>query len=88
MNVFFKFLVIIFIITLFSSCSKKEKVTILKEQNLGEQMIELYEEAYREFLDGDTLYAAEKFNEAELLIYINYCLLKLSVNHLHHFQQQ
>ena len=30
-------------------------------------MTELYEEAYREFLDGDTLFAAKKFNEAEIL---------------------
>ena len=67
MNVFYKFLVVVFIITLFNSCSKKEKVSILKEQDLGEQMIELYEEAYKEFLDGDSLYAAQKFNEAELI---------------------
>lgn len=67
MNVFYKFLVVVFIITLFNSCSKKEKVSILKEQDLGEQMIELYEEAYKEFLDGDSLFAAQKFNEAELI---------------------
>ena len=30
-------------------------------------MIELYNEAYNEFLDGDTIYAAKKFNEAELI---------------------
>ena len=30
-------------------------------------MIELYEEAYNEFLNGDTRYAANKFNEAELI---------------------
>ena len=30
-------------------------------------MIELYEEAYKEFLDGDALYSAKKFNEAELI---------------------
>ena len=30
-------------------------------------MIELYEEAYTEFLDGDALYSAKKFNEAELI---------------------
>ncbi len=67
MNVFYKFLVVVFIITLFNSCSKKEKVSILKEQDLGEQMIELYQEAYKEFLDGDSLFAAQKFNEAELI---------------------
>lgn len=30
-------------------------------------MITLYEEAYDEFLNGDVLYAAKKFNEAELI---------------------
>ena len=30
-------------------------------------MIELYNQAYEEFLNGDTLYAAKKFNEAELI---------------------
>ena len=47
--------------------SKKEKVTILQEQDLESQMIELYEEAYEEFLNGDTIFAAKKFNEAELI---------------------
>ncbi len=67
MNFFLKFIVIIFIVTLFASCSKKEKVTVLKQQDLGEQMTELYKEAYKEFIEGDSLYAAEKFNEAELI---------------------
>jgi outer membrane protein assembly factor BamD len=54
--------------TLILSCSvKKEKVTILQEQDLESQMIELYEEAYQEFLTGDTVFAAKKFNEAELI---------------------
>ena len=30
-------------------------------------MIALYNEGYEEFLDGDSLYAAKKFNEAELI---------------------
>ena len=54
--------------TLILSCSvKKEKVTILQKQDLESQMIELYEEAYEEFLKGDTIFAAKKFNEAELI---------------------
>ena len=61
MNVFYKFIAILFIFSLFISCSKKEKISVLKEQNLSEQMTELYEDAYREFLNGDTLYAAKKF---------------------------
>ena len=54
--------------TLILSCSiKKEKVTILQKQDLESQMIELYEDAYEEFLNGDTIFAAKKFNEAELI---------------------
>jgi len=54
--------------TLILSCSvKKEKVTILQKQDLESQMIELYEDAYKEFLNGDTIFAAKKFNEAELI---------------------
>ena len=66
---YIKFFFTLFLIsTLFLSCSvKKEKVTILQEQDLESQMIELYEDAYNEFLNGDTVFAAKKFNEAELI---------------------
>tara|TARA_X000001036_G_scaffold414522_1_gene429822 strand:- start:34 stop:894 length:861 start_codon:yes stop_codon:yes gene_type:complete len=67
MKLFKNFLVIILITFLLYSCSKKERVTILQEKDLNEQMIELYEEAYVEFLEGDALYSAKKFNEAELI---------------------
>jgi len=67
MKLFKNFFVIILITFLSYSCSKKERVTILQEKDLEEQMIELYEEAYAEFLDGDALYSAKKFNEAELI---------------------
>ena len=59
---------VFFIVFLLISCSvKKEKITILKDQDIESQMIELYKEAYNEFLGGDTIYAAKKFNEAELI---------------------
>jgi outer membrane protein assembly factor BamD len=67
---YIKFFLILFLAsTLVLSCStKKEKVTILQEQDLESQMIELYKEAYDEFLNnGDTIFAAKKFNEAELI---------------------
>ena len=44
-----------------------EKVTILENRDLKSQMIELYEQGYEAFLDRDTLFAAKKFNEAELI---------------------
>ena len=67
MKLFKNFSVIILITLLLYSCSKKEKITILQEKDLIDQMTELYEEAYQEFLDGDALYSAKKFNEAELI---------------------
>ena len=59
----------IFLITLLCfSCSKKniEKSTI-NEVNLESQMIEAYKEGLRELDAGDALFAAKKFNEAEIL---------------------
>ena len=68
MKFFKNFIFIIFLILFFYSCSKKdERVTILQNKDLESQMIEIYQEAYDEFLNGDTLYAAKKFNEAELI---------------------
>ena len=66
---FLKFFLILFFLSLsFLSCSKKEKVSVIQKQDLESQMIELYNEAYYEFLEnGDIIYAAKKFNEAELI---------------------
>ena len=49
------------------SCSKKEKISIIEEVNIEAQMIEAFEIGYEELINGDTIYAAKKFNEAELL---------------------
>ena len=49
------------------SCSKEEKISVIEEDDVETQMIESFEEGYQELLNGDTLYAAKKFNEAELL---------------------
>ena len=59
---------IIFLIFLVSSCSKeKEKISIIEEENLETQMIKAYNEGLKELDKGDVIYAAKKFNEAELL---------------------
>ena len=50
-----------------TSCSKEKKITIINETDINLQMISLYEEGYQELLNGDTLYAANKFREAELI---------------------
>ena len=66
MNNFFKIILIIVCVSL-SSCSQKEKVTIIKEVSLELQMVDAYKEALKAFDEQDVLYAAKKFNEAEIL---------------------
>ena len=59
---------IVFLIFLVSSCAKeKEKISIVEEESLESQMIKTYNEGLNEFDKGDIIYAAKKFNEAELL---------------------
>tara|TARA_B100001057_G_scaffold453492_1_gene498341 strand:- start:9523 stop:10353 length:831 start_codon:yes stop_codon:yes gene_type:complete len=55
------------IILILISCSKDERVSIVKEKNIETQMIEAFKEGYQELESGDVLFAAKKFNEAELL---------------------
>ena len=59
--------ILILLISTFLSCSKDEKVSLVKEKNIETQMIEAFEEGYKELENGDVLFAAKKFNEAELL---------------------
>jgi len=50
------------------SCSKEiAEETIIQEKNMELQMIEAYKEGLDELERGDALYAAKKFNEAEVL---------------------
>ena len=67
MNSFLKWIILGLIIISQISCSKKEKITILENRDLQSQMSELYMDGYEAFLDKDTLFAAKKFNEAELI---------------------
>ncbi len=63
-NLFFIFVIFAF----FISCSKKEeKVSIIKEKSLDLQVLDAYEEGMSSLEEGDVLYAAKKFNEAEIL---------------------
>ena len=66
MNKFFLF--IILCVTLVS-CSKKEefKESVIKEKSLDLQVLEAYQEGVESLESGDVLYAAKKFNEAEIL---------------------
>ena len=64
---FFKIL-LISICVLQVSCSKDEKViATIDNTNIKQQMLGLYKEGYKELQDGDALYAANKFKEAELI---------------------
>ena len=59
---------IIALILLNTSCSKeKEKISIIEEENLEMQMIKAYNDGLEQLGRGDAIYAARKFNEAELL---------------------
>ena len=61
-------LFIIILIIFANSCSKKEeKISIIKEKEINLQMIDAYKEGVKAFEGGDALFAAKKFNEAEIL---------------------
>ena len=63
-------LVYLIIVLLFlnTSCSKeKEKISIIEDESLEMQMIKAYNDGLKELDKEDVIYAAKKFNEAELL---------------------
>ena len=64
----FKYFSFIVIFLLSISCSKNiEKQSVINEKNIDAQMIEAYEEGLSSLKSGDVLFAAKKFNEAEIL---------------------
>tara|TARA_B100000963_G_scaffold206400_1_gene179753 strand:- start:289 stop:1137 length:849 start_codon:yes stop_codon:yes gene_type:complete len=64
----FKILVFLIITILLSSCSKEvSKKSIIKESSLKSQVQEAYNEGMEALESGDVLFAAKKFNEAEIL---------------------
>ena len=62
-------LIFFLLISLFVlSCSKNEiKKTVINEVNLETQVLEAYEEGVKSLKEGDALFAAKNFNEAETL---------------------
>jgi outer membrane protein assembly factor BamD len=63
-----KYFYFFLIILLCFSCSKKEiEKSTINEVNLESQMIEAYREGLKFLSEGDVLFAAKKFNEAEIL---------------------
>mgnify|MGYP006139016365 FL=1 len=61
--------VIIILLVFLTACSKdgKKNVSVIKEQDIEKQMIKAYNEGLEALESGDSLFAAKKFNEAELL---------------------
>jgi len=64
-----KVILLILFLIFFQSCSPKSEnvATKIKGDNLEQQMIEAYEEGVEALEKGDVIFAAKKFNEAELL---------------------
>ena len=63
-----KIISILVVIFLFASCTKKEiQKSIIKEKSLDMQVLEAYTEGKKSLEEGDVLFAAKKFNEAEIL---------------------
>ncbi len=60
-------ILIIFAFVLLTSCGKEEKISTIADTDIRKQMVGLYEEGYEELLKGDSIYAAKKFKEAELI---------------------
>ncbi len=67
MSILSKILILIVFFN-FTSCTKKdEKISIVEEKSLEMQMIDAYNAGLEELEKNDVIYAARKFNEAELL---------------------
>ena len=60
-------LIILISVFCFSCSNEVVEKTIIQEKNIELQMIEAYKEGLKELEKGDALYAASKFNEAEVL---------------------
>ena len=64
----FKNLFLIVLLFLSISCAKEiKKESVLKEKSLDLQVLEAYQGGLQSLEEGDVLFAAKKFNEAEIL---------------------
>ena len=65
---YFVNILIILIFLFLNSCSNdKKKIDIIEEEDIELQMIDSYKEGIKALEEGDILFAAKKFNEAELV---------------------
>ena len=61
-------IILVFLFVIFASCSKEElNESVIKEKSLDGQVLEAYSEGLDSLRGGDVLFAAKKFNEAEML---------------------
>ena len=62
-----KIIIILFIFVI--ACNNKEakKISVIEEKNIERQMISAYKAGLKALEEGDSIFAAKKFNEAELL---------------------
>ena len=65
---YFNYLIISIFVIFLTSCSNDDlKKFEIKEKNLDMQVLEAYEVGKKSLEEGDVLFAAKKFNEAEML---------------------
>ena len=64
----YNFLYLVLILVFCISCSTDQsKESVIKEKSLDLQVMEAYNEGVKSLESGDVLFAAKKFNEAEIL---------------------
>ena len=66
MNIFYKAVIIIIILSLQSCSKKEEKISKMTSLNQEDELIKTYNEALESLNNGDPYYAGVKFLEAEL----------------------
>ena len=65
---FINHFILILLFVIFASCSKEKlKESVIKEKSLDGQVLEAYTEGLDSLKSGDVIFAAKKFNEAEML---------------------
>ena len=65
---FINHFILVLLLVIFASCSKEKlKESVIKEKSLDGQVLEAYTGGLESLRGGDVLFAAKKFNEAEML---------------------
>ena len=65
---FINHFILLLLLVIFASCSKEKiKESVIKEKSLDGQVLEAYTGGLESLRGGDVLFAAKKFNEAEML---------------------